>query len=92
MYYNIKIIFIPVNSCTRPVIIFGPLADAVTDKLIIDFPNLFMRFLPEDILCTSAALEKDILSGKLVHYKRKGQIVECLSIPGLVKACEMVFF
>ena len=43
---------------TRPIVIVGPLSEAVLDKLISDYPNKFARCEPEYMNCDQEALEK----------------------------------
>ena len=43
---------------TRPILIVGPLSEAVLDKLISDYPHKFARCEPEYMNCDQEALEK----------------------------------
>ena len=46
------------DHVTRPIVIVGPLSEAVLDKLISDYPNKFARCEPEYMNCDQEALEK----------------------------------
>jgi len=50
---------------TRPILIIGPLADAVIDKLTSDYPHKFVRCEPEFMNCNQEALEKGIMVATL---------------------------
>jgi hypothetical protein len=50
---------------TRPILIIGPLADAVIDKLTSDYPHKFVRCEPEFMNCNQEALEKGIMVSTL---------------------------
>ena len=46
------------DNVTRPILIVGPLSEAVLDKLISDYPHKFARCEPEYMNCNQEALEK----------------------------------
>jgi len=71
----------------RPVMVVGPLADCVTDKLIADFPDLFMRYIPEAKHCSQASMEKGVADSLFIDYRKKGSVYECVSVSGLKEAC-----
>ncbi|CAI6367682.1 unnamed protein product [Macrosiphum euphorbiae] len=71
----------------RPVMVVGPLADCVTDKLIVDFPDLFMRYIPEAKHCSQASMEKGVADSVYIDYRKKGSVYECVSVSGLKEAC-----
>ena len=56
-YKNLYIFFIT-DLVTRPVLIVGPLSEAVLDKLMSDYPHKFARCEPEYMNCNQEALEK----------------------------------
>lgn len=89
-YCNISIIFIIAEPSIRPVMVVGPLADCVTDKLIVDFPDLFMRYIPEAKHCSQASMEKGVADSVYIDYRKKGSIYECVSVSGLKDACSKV--
>ena len=59
------------DNVTRPILIVGPLSEAVLDKLISDYPRKFARCEPEYMNCDQEALEKvrKILVGNLFKYQ-----------------------
>ena len=46
------------DNVTRPILIVGPLSEAVLDKLSSDYPDKFARCEPEYMNCDQEALEK----------------------------------
>ena len=56
-YKHLYIFFIT-DLVTRPVLIVGPLSEAVLDKLMSDYPHKFARCEPEYMNCNQEALEK----------------------------------
>ena len=46
------------DNVTRPILIVGPLSEAVLDKLLSDYPDKFARCEPEYMNCDQEALEK----------------------------------
>ena len=56
-YRHLYIFFIT-DLVTRPVLIVGPLSEAVLDKLMSDYPHKFARCEPEYMNCNQEALEK----------------------------------
>ncbi|XP_050531919.1 disks large homolog 5 [Daktulosphaira vitifoliae] len=71
----------------RPVMVVGPLADCVTEKLIADFPDLFMKYIPEVKHCSQASMEKGVADSLYIDYRKKGSVYECVSVSGLKEAC-----
>lgn len=64
---------------TRPVLIIGPLADAVVNKLVSDRPHRFVRCQPELLEGNMAALEAGMLEGAFVDLRRRGNHYEATS-------------
>ena len=77
---------------TRPVLIVGPLADAVVDKLVSDYPHRFVRCQPEYMDCTLAALEKGVMENIFVDFRRRGSHYECTTISSIREICDRVCF
>lgn len=71
------------DAVCRPVLILGPLADCVADKLTIDFPQLFQRCLTTTMNCTQDAMEKGLQSNIFVDYRRRGSIYECTTVQAI---------
>ena len=61
---------------TRPVLILGPLADAVVDKLVADFPHKYVRCQPEYMEADLASLEKGVMDNVFVDFRRRGSHYE----------------
>ena len=76
---------------TRPILILGPLADAVVDKLISDYPHKFVRCQPEYMTdCDTATLEKGVLDNIFVDFKRRGSHYEVTTVSSIKDICEEV--
>ena len=69
--------FVP-DMVTRPVLIIGPLADVVVDKLMSDYPFKFARCEPEFMNCTQEVCGFRLYIDFLVH-----SVIKCGSVPGL---------
>lgn len=89
MYYTFSV-FIIAEPSIRPVMVVGPLADCVTDKLIVDFPDLFIRYIPEAKHCSQASMEKGVADSVYIDYRKKGSVYECVSVSGVKEACSKV--
>lgn len=74
----------------RPVLILGPLADCVAEKLTIDFPQAFDRLLPTTMNCTQENMEEGLQNNILVDYRRRGSIYECTPVQAIRDLCEKV--
>ncbi|XP_059475211.1 disks large homolog 5 [Neocloeon triangulifer] len=72
----------------RPVLILGPLAEFVVDKLVQDFPEKFIRCMPEIMYCSQAMLEKGIDESIFVDYRRKGSQFECTTVASVKEICD----
>jgi membrane-associated protease RseP (regulator of RpoE activity) len=75
---------------TRPILIVGPLADAVVDKLVCDYPNLYIRCLPEYVDSDMNALEKGVIDNIFVDFKRRGSHYECTTVASIRDICDRV--
>jgi hypothetical protein len=64
----------------RPVLVLGPLAECVVDKLVADFPDQFGRAPPETRRCSQAQLDRELADGHLVEYRRRGSCWECVTV------------
>ncbi|XP_017304920.2 disks large homolog 5-like, partial [Diaphorina citri] len=73
-----------------PVILVGALSDTVTDKLLQDFPDKFVRCAPEIMHCPQAAMEKGLADNLFVDYRKKGAYFECTSVAAVKDACDKV--
>lgn len=71
----------------RPVLVLGPLADCVVDKLVSDFPDQFQKAPSETRRCSQALLDRELADGLLVDYKRRGSFFECTSVMGVKNVC-----
>lgn len=70
--------------------VVGPLADCITEKLIVDFPDLFTRYIPEVNHCSQASMEKGVADNVYIDYRKKGSVYECVSVSGLLESCSKV--
>ncbi|CAH1165122.1 unnamed protein product [Phyllotreta striolata] len=65
----------------RPVIVLGPLAECVADKLVQDFPDTFGRAATETRgRCAQALLDRELAEGATLDYRRRGSCYECLTV------------
>lgn len=67
----------------RPILIVGPLADCVIEKLLADFPDKFNRCIPEVRYFSQAVMEKGVMDNVFIDYRKKGNSFECTSISAL---------
>jgi len=73
---------------TRPVLIVGPLADAVLDKLLTDSPMTFAKCEMEYMNCSQEALEKGLLDNVLIDFRRRGSHFECTTVAAIKDVAE----
>lgn len=64
----------------RPVLVLGPLAECVVDKLVQDFPEKFQRANTETRRCPLALVERELAEGLVVEYRRRGSCFECTTV------------
>lgn len=76
----------------RPVLVLGPLAEFVVDKLVTDFPEKFKKVIAESRHCTQAALEQEMTDNLIVDYRRKGNYFECTTVSSVRSVCNSVCF
>lgn len=74
----------------RPVLILGPLAELVVDKLVSDFPDKFQKVLAEPRRCTQAIIDQELHDGSIVDYKKKGSAFECTAVAAIRAVCSSV--
>lgn len=72
----------------RPVLVLGPLAECVVDKLVTDFPDQFRRCATEARY--QSALDQDLADNLIVDYKRKGNYFECTTVAAIKSVCHKV--
>ncbi|XP_065163474.1 disks large homolog 5 isoform X1 [Atheta coriaria] len=70
----------------RPVLVLGPLAECVVEKLIADFPDKFRKCVIE-IRQNQAQLEQEIAENLIIDYKRKGNYFECTTVSAIKQIC-----
>ncbi|TRY80421.1 hypothetical protein TCAL_04803 [Tigriopus californicus] len=73
---------------TRPVLIVGPLADAVLEKLISDYPHKFTRCDPRVTSWNSENIERALMTNNVIEYKRRGTQYECITVEAIKDVCE----
>jgi len=73
------------NHYLRPVVIIGPLAEPVCDKLVMEWPYKFARSLPEIVRLPRDAVDVDVEAGKYIDYSlsRRGTSYACISPKGI---------
>ena len=71
------------DSVTRPVLIVGPLSDAVTEKLLSDSGQTFARCETEYMNCSQEALEKGMSDNVLIDFRRRGSHFECTTVAAI---------
>lgn len=74
----------------RPVLVLGPLAECVVDKLVTDFPDNFQKVIPEPRRCSQAALDQELADNLIVDYRRKGNSFECTTVAAIRTVCNAV--
>lgn len=90
-YFLIFFVYSFSDTVFRPVLIVGPLADWVTERLLQDFPQHFIRCSPDVMHCSSADVEKGIANEVLVDYRKKGgSYFECTSVAAIRDICDKV--
>lgn len=67
----------------RPVLVLGPLAEFVVDKLVTDFPDKFSKIIPEK---RQSALD-EMADNVIVEYRRKGTYFECTTVSAIRNVC-----
>ncbi|XP_024942820.1 disks large homolog 5 isoform X2 [Cephus cinctus] len=72
----------------RPVLIIGPLSECVVTKLLQEFPEEFVRCLPEAMHCSQATLEQGLRDSLYVDYRKKGSYFECTTVQAVKDICE----
>ncbi|KAF5296629.1 hypothetical protein FQA39_LY12457 [Lamprigera yunnana] len=71
----------------RPVLVLGPLAECVVDKLVTDFPDKFQKVMHETRHCSQAALDQELSDNLIVDYRRKGNYFECTTVSAIRSVC-----
>lgn len=64
----------------------------MTERLLQDFPQLFIRCSPDVMHCSSADVDKGIANGVLVDFRKKGSFFECTSVAAIRDICDKVCF
>nr|XP_042896904.1 disks large homolog 5 isoform X2 [Parasteatoda tepidariorum] len=72
----------------RPVIIVGPLMEAVVDQLEQDFPHVFQRCIPEKMKGSLSMMERGLQELKFVDFRRRGNHFECTTVAAIKQLCD----
>lgn len=72
----------------RPVIVVGPLMEAVVDKLEQDFPHMFQHCIPEVMRGSQQMMEKSLQELKLIDYRKRGNHFECTTVSAVKEICD----
>ena len=67
-------------SSIRPVLILGPFADSVMDKLASDYPSRFVHCEPEYMNSDLRTVEKEVTDNIFLDFKRRGTHFECTTM------------
>jgi discs large protein 5 len=67
----------------RPVLVLGPLAEYVVDKLTIDFPKQFQRCMPIQMRCSKEAMEQGLQNNTIIDYRQRGSVFEWTTIQSI---------
>lgn len=73
-------------------LVLGPLAECVVDKLVTDFPDKFQKVIPEPRRCSQAVLDQELVDNLIVDYRRKGALFECTTVAAIRSVCNSVYF
>lgn len=71
-------------------LVLGPLAECVVDKLVTDFPDQFRRCTTETRHCPQAAVDQEMAENLIIDYKRKGSYFECTTVASIKAVCDKV--
>ncbi|XP_018325504.1 disks large homolog 5 [Agrilus planipennis] len=71
----------------RPVLVLGPLAECIVDKLVNDFPDKFQKVQHEARHCSQATLDQELADSLIVDYRRKGNYYECTTAASIRSVC-----
>jgi len=88
--YKHDLNFFWLDPVFRPVLVVGPLAECVTEKLIQDFPDKFTRCIPEVMHCPLNMMEKGISENIFVDFRKKGSNFECTTVTAVKEICDKV--
>lgn len=72
----------------RPVLIVGPLADCVMDKLVHEFPRKFARVAAELMRYPQSYMDKNLDDNTFIEYRRKGLHFECVTTVAVQSVAE----
>ncbi|XP_054712748.1 LOW QUALITY PROTEIN: disks large homolog 5-like [Uloborus diversus] len=72
----------------RPVIVVGPLMEAVVDQLEQDFPHVFQRCIPEKMKGSLSMMERGLQELKFVDFRRRGNHFECTTVTAIKQLCD----
>ncbi len=81
---------------TRPVLVVGPLAEAVLDKLVSDYPHKYARCEPrytnwsQEDLEAAAGGGVGVGGGGVVDFRRRGSQCEYTTVQAIKEVCNRV--
>jgi len=67
-------------SSVRPVLIIGPFAEPIMDKLASDYPSKFVHCEPEYMNSDLRTVEKGVADNIFLDFKRRGTHFECTTL------------
>lgn len=73
-------------------VILGPLIDIVLDKLVQDFPRMFVRCIPDVVGESVQEIENGLQDNKYIDYRRRGSHFECITLSNIKEVCDDVSF
>lgn len=74
----------------KPVLVLGPLAECVVDKLVNDFPDKFRKVVLETRHCPQSALDQEMAENLIIDYRRKANYFECTTVAAIRSVCRSV--
>ena len=76
-------------SAIRPVLILGPFAESIMDKLASDYPNRFVHCEPEYMNSDVRTVEKGVTDNIFLDFKRRGTHFECTTMRSIREIISM---
>ena len=73
---------------TRPVLIIGPLADAIYDKLESEFNHMYARCSPKYTNWSQEDLDREMVENQVIDVRRRGSHYECTTVEAIRDVCE----
>ncbi|XP_035670102.1 LOW QUALITY PROTEIN: disks large homolog 5-like [Branchiostoma floridae] len=72
----------------RPLVLLGPVWEAVADKLVLDNTDRFTKCVPEVMKVSPQSMEKGLTDNIFVDFRRRGSSFECTTAAAVKEICE----